>query len=74
MTIDPVSKRSNQNSNFKREENTLIGDQSNKTHNPNEREYGLLEDKIVLPEDFTEFDLEIKKLFCGEDKNKSFNG
>jgi hypothetical protein len=67
MTIDPVSKKSNQNSNLKREENTLLGDQSTKTHNPNEREYGLLDDKIVLPEDFAELDSEIEKLFYGED-------
>ena len=65
MTINRVSKKSNQNSN--RGQNTLLEDHLTKTNKPNEREYGLLDDKIILPEDFAEFDLEIEKLFYGED-------
>jgi hypothetical protein len=30
-------------------------------------EYGLLDDKIILPEDFAELDLEIEEIFYGED-------
>ena len=60
-----MSKNSNQNS--KREQNTLAEDQTTKTNKQNEKEYGLLNDKIVLPEDFAELDLEIEKLFYGED-------
>ena len=65
MSNNPVSKNSNQNS--KREQNTLAEDQTTKTNKQNEKEYGLLNDKIVLPEDFAELDLEIEKLFYGED-------
>ena len=65
MTTNPVSKKSNQNSN--REQNALAEDHPTKTNKPNEREYGLLDDQIVLPEDFAELDLEIEKLFYGED-------
>jgi hypothetical protein len=64
MTINPVSKKSNQNSN--RVQNTLAEDYLTKTNKPNKREYGLLDDKIILPEHFAEFDLEIEKLFYGE--------
>jgi len=60
-----MSKNSNQNSN--REQNTLAEDQTTKTNKQNEKEYGLLNDKIVLPDDFAELDLEIEKLFYGED-------
>ena len=67
MKTNPVSKKSNQNSNSKREQKTLAEDQLTKTNKPNAREYGLLDDKIILPEDFTELDLEIEKLFYGED-------
>jgi hypothetical protein len=66
MTIDPNRNISNQNSNSKRKQNTLVEDHLTKTNKPNEREYGLLDDKIILPEDFAEFDLEIEKLFYGE--------
>ena len=65
MTTNPVSKKSKQNSN--RGQNTLAKDHLTKTNKPNEREYGLLDNKIILPEDFVEFDLEIEKLFNGED-------
>ena len=67
MKTNPVSKKSNQNSNSKREQKTLAEDQLTKTNKPNEREYGLLADKIILPEDFAELDLEIEKLFYRED-------
>jgi hypothetical protein len=66
MTTNPVSKNSNQNFNPNREQNTLQEDHSSKTHYPNEREYVLLDYKIALPEDFVELDLEIEKLFHGE--------
>ena len=66
MTIDPVSKKSNQNFNSKSEQNTLPKNHTTKTNKPNEREYGLLDDKIVLPGDFAELDLEIEKLLYGE--------
>ena len=65
MSNNLLSKNSNQNSN--REQNTLAEDHLSKTNKLNERKYGLLNDKIVLPEDFAEFDLEIEKLFNGED-------
>ncbi len=65
MTTNLVSKKSNQPSN--REQNTLTKDHLTKTNKPNEREYGLLDNKIILPEDFAEFDLEMDKLFNGED-------
>ena len=65
MTTQPLSKKSNQNSN--RVQNTLTEDHITKTNKPNGREYGLLDDKIILPEDFAEFDLEIEKLFYGAD-------
>ena len=48
-------------------QNTLPEDHLTKTNKPNEREYGLLDDKTILPEDFAELDLEIEKLFYGED-------
>jgi len=67
MNIDPERNNNNQNSNSKREQNTLAEDHLSKTNKPNEREYGLLNDKIIFPEDFAEFDLEIEKLFYGED-------
>jgi hypothetical protein len=67
MKTNPVSKKSNQNSNSKREQKTLAQDQLTKTNKLNEREYGLLDDKIILPEDFAEFDLETEKLFYVED-------
>jgi hypothetical protein len=57
MTTNPVSKKSNQNTS--REQNTLAEDYLTKTNKPNAREYGLLDDKIILPEDFAELDLEI---------------
>ncbi len=60
-----MSKNSNQNSN--REQNTLAEDHLSRNNKLNERKYGLLNDKIVLPEDFAELDLEIEKLFYGED-------
>jgi len=53
--------------NSKREKNTLAEEHLTKTNKPNERGYGLLDDKIFLPEDFAELDLEIEKLFYGED-------
>ena len=65
MSNNLLSKNSNQNSN--REQNKLAEDHISKTNKLNERKYGLLNDKIVLPEDFAEFDLEIEKLFNGED-------
>ena len=67
MNIDPERNNINQNSNSKREQNTLVEDHPTKTNKPNAREYGLLDDKIILPEDFAELDLEIVKLFYGED-------
>ena len=67
MKTNPVSKKNNQNSNSKREQKTLAQDQLTKTNKLNEREYGLLDDKIILPEDFAEFHLETEKLFYGED-------
>ena len=67
MTIDPVRNNNHQNSNSKRERNSLAEDHLTKTNKPNERKYGLLDDKIILPEDFAELDLEIEKLFYGED-------
>ena len=66
MTIDPNRNISNQNSNSKRKQNTLAEDHLTKTNKPNEREYGLLDDKIVLLGDFAELDLEIEKLLYGE--------
>ena len=65
MTTNSVSKKSNQNSN--REQNTLAEYHLTKTNKPNEREYGLFDCKIILPEDFAELDLKIEKLFYGED-------
>jgi hypothetical protein len=67
MNIDPKRNNNNQNSNSKREQNTLAEDHPTKTNKPRKREYGLLDDKIILPEDFAELDLEIEKLFYGED-------
>ena len=67
MTIDPVRNNNNQNSNPNREQNILLEDHISKTNKPNAREYGLLDDKIILPEDFAELDLEIEKLFYRED-------
>ena len=67
MNIESERYNNNQNSNSKREQNTLAEDYLPKTNKPNAREYGLLDDKIILPEDFAEFDLEIEKLFYGED-------
>ena len=67
MNIDQERNNNNQNSNSNREQNTLAEDHLPKTNKPNAREYGLLDDKIILPEDFAEFDLEIEKLFYGED-------
>jgi hypothetical protein len=64
MTTNPVSEKSNQNSN--RVQNTLAEDHLIKTNKPNEREYGLLDDKIILLEHFAEIDLEIEKLFYRE--------
>ena len=66
MNIDPERYNNNQNSNSKREQNTLAEDHLHKTNKPNAREYGLLDDKIILPEDFAELDLEIEKIFYGE--------
>ena len=66
MNIDPDRYNNNQNSNSKREQNTLAEDHLPKTNKPNAREYGLLDDKIILPEDFAELDLEIEKIFYGE--------
>ena len=67
MKTNPVSKKNNQNSNSKREQITVAQYQLTKTNKPNEREYGLLDGKIILPEDFAKFDLETEKLFYGED-------
>ena len=67
MTIDPVRNNNNQNSNSKREQNILPEDHLSKTNKPNAREYGLLDDKIIFLGDFAELDLEIEKLFYGED-------
>ena len=67
MTIDPVRNNNNQNSNPNREQNILPEDHTSKTNKPNAREYGFLDDKIILPEDFAELDLEIEKLFYRED-------
>jgi len=67
MTIVPVRNCNNQNSNSNREQNTIPEYHLFKTNKPNSREYGLLDDKIILPEDFAELDLEIEKLFYGED-------
>jgi hypothetical protein len=47
-------------------QNTLAEDHLAKTNKPNEREYVLLDDKIIFPEHFAEFDLEIEKLFYEE--------
>ena len=66
MSIDPMRNISNQNSNSKRAQNTLAEDHLTKTNKPNEREYGLFDYKIILPEDFAELDLKIEKLFYGE--------
>ena len=44
-------------------QNTLAEDHLAKTNKPIESEYGLLDDKIILPEHFAEFDLEIERLF-----------
>ena len=65
MTTNTVGKKSNQNS--KRVQINLAKYHPTKTNKPNGREYGLLDDKIILPEDFSEFDLEIEKLLHGED-------
>ena len=67
MTIDSVRNYNNQNSNSNREQNILPEDHLFKTNKPNSREYGLLDDKIILSEDFAELDLEIEKLFYAED-------
>ena len=67
MNIESERYNNNQNSNSKREQNTLAEDHLTKTNKPREREYGLLDDKIILPEDFAELDLEIENLFYGED-------
>ena len=67
MKTNPVSKKSNQNSNSKREQKTLAEDQLTKTNKPNEREYGLLDNEIILPKDFAGLDLEIEKLFMEKD-------
>ena len=67
MTIYSIRNNNNQNSNSNREQNILPEDHSSKTNKQNGREYGLLDNKIVLPEDFSELDLEIEKLFYGED-------
>ena len=67
MNIDLERNNNNQNSKSKREQITLAEDHLTKTNKPREREYGLLDDKIILPEDFAELDLEIEKLFYGED-------
>jgi hypothetical protein len=67
MSIDPKRNISNQNSNTKRVKYILPKDHSSSTNKPNGREYGFLDNKIILPEDFAEFDLEIEKLFYGED-------
>jgi hypothetical protein len=67
MNIDPERNNNNQNSNSKSEQNTLAEDHPPKMNKPNARDYGLLDDKIILPEDFAELDLEIEKLFYGED-------
>ena len=67
MNIDPERNNNNQNSNSKREQNTLAEDHLPKTNKPRDREYGLLDDKIILPEDFAELDLKIEELFYGED-------
>ena len=67
MNIESERYNNNQNSNSKREQNILAEDHLPKTNKPNAREYGLLDDKIILPEDFAELDLEIEKLFYGED-------
>ena len=67
MNIDPERNNNNQNSNSKREQNTLAEDHLSKTNKPNEREYGLLDGKIILPEDFAKLDLEIEKHSYGED-------
>ena len=66
MSNNPVSKSSNQNSNSSREQDNLLENHTTKTNKPNEIEYDLLDDKIVLPGDFAEFDLEIEKLLYGE--------
>ena len=66
MNIESERYNNNQNSNSKREQNTLAEDHLHKTNKPNAREYGLLDDKIILPEDFAELDLEIEKIFYGE--------
>jgi hypothetical protein len=65
MTTNPVSKKSNQHS--YREQDNLVKDHLTKTNKPNEKEYGLLDNKIMLPENFAEFDLEMENLFNGED-------
>ena len=67
MSIDPKRNVSNQNSNSKREQITVAQYHPTKTNKSYGREYGLLDDNIILPEDFDEFDLEIEKLFYGED-------
>ena len=67
MNIDQERNNNNQNSNSNREQNTLAEDHLPKTNKPNAREYGLLDDKIIFLGDFAELDLEIEKLFYGED-------
>ena len=67
MKTNPVSKKSNQNSNSNKGQNTLAENHQTKTNKQNEREYCILDDKIILSEDFPKLDLEIEKLFYGED-------
>ena len=56
MTFDPVKESSNQNSYSNRKKIIL-------TDKQNSIEYALLDDKIVLPEDFAELNLEIESSF-----------
>jgi hypothetical protein len=52
MSIDPKRNVSNQNSNSKREQITVAQYHPTKTNKSYGREYGLLDDNIILSEDF----------------------
>jgi hypothetical protein len=52
MKTNPVSKKSNQNSNSKREQKTVAQYHPTKTNKSYGKEYGLLDDNIILSEDF----------------------
>ena len=66
MTHQNKDKKIKKRSSLK-DECIFAEDHPTKTNKPREREYGLLDDKIIFPEDFAELGLEIEKLFYGED-------